>query len=346
MSRGRPIRFIALVVSGWATARALLLWPADAVPGSHPAIATTAATIAARTGAAARADPTLSARDRFAPAASSSPRVALARAFSPARPPLRPPLRLAAAPLAHPVAPTARKPGDPELILLAAMAFPGAYRIALQPVAGFPAETPPPPASRWSGSAWLIARDGGRARLSSPLLGGAQAGARLVRTLDRSGRLAGFVRVDGPLGDGSPAGAAGIQWRPGKAPVTLLAEVRADGRTAAPAIGTFGGGVQRLPANFRLEGYGQAGAIARQRVVAYADGQLRVTRPLTGPFDAGLGAWGAAQPGVARLDIGPTLALPLASRRPSLRVTLDWRHRIAGNARPASGPVLSLGSDF
>ncbi|WP_204317143.1 hypothetical protein, partial [Klebsiella aerogenes] len=29
-----------------------------------------------------------------------------------------------------------------------------------------------------------------------------------------------------------------------------------------------------------------------------------------------------------------------------LRIALDWRQRVAGEARPGSGPALTLGADF
>jgi hypothetical protein len=60
----------------------------------------------------------------------------------------------------------------------------------------------------------------------------------------------------------------------------------------------------------------------------------------------GGGAWGAAQRDAQRFDIGPsaTLALPLGKQ--NVRLALDWRQRIAGDARPGSGLALTLGSDF
>jgi hypothetical protein len=32
--------------------------------------------------------------------------------------------------------------------------------------------------------------------------------------------------------------------------------------------------------------------------------------------------------------------------RHNVKVHVDWRQRIAGNARPGSGPALTLASDF
>lgn len=105
-----------------------------------------------------------------------------------------------------------------------------------------------------------------------------------------------------------------------------------------------------LPARFRLEGHGQAGAIHRGDTQFYADGAVRVSHTLTtiGPvrIDVGAGAWGAAQRGAARLDVGPSLGVTVAMAQQPVRLALDWRQRVAGDARPDSGPALTLGTDF
>ncbi|MDQ2891489.1 MAG: hypothetical protein M3R64_00165, partial [Pseudomonadota bacterium] len=62
--------------------------------------------------------------------------------------------------------------------------------------------------------------------------------------------------------------------------------------------------------------------------------------------DVGVGAWGGAQRGASRLDIGPSAGMVIPVGGTAVRVTLDWRHRIAGSAAPGSGPALSIGSDF
>lgn len=339
--RGRPLRFLAMTVGGWTALRLVLLWPEGALP---PVASTRDHTPVARQNPAGAVRMIADAR---APAADPAPGASAHRVWAMAR----------VAPLAvrtvtfQPVGPTPirRRPVDPDLILLAAMSFPGSTVIALGPVAPGLASLPSaPPASRsrWSGSGWAIVRDAGTSgAVLSPLLGGSQAGARLAYRLDDGGRTAGFVRVAAPLGRGPADLAAGAQFRPGRAPVVAYAEIRRDGRGVAPAFGAFGGGTVALPADFRLEGYGQAGAIVRDRLAMVGDGQLRAVHPV-GRVDAGAGLWAAAQPGARRVDIGPTVALPLSAAGRGVRVTLDWRQRIAGNARPAAGAVLSLGADF
>lgn len=54
----------------------------------------------------------------------------------------------------------------------------------------------------------------------------------------------------------------------------------------------------------------------------------------------------SAQPGVERLDIGPEIRLRLPVGQGGLRLSAEWRARIAGNARPASGPAITLITDF
>jgi hypothetical protein len=62
-------------------------------------------------------------------------------------------------------------------------------------------------------------------------------------------------------------------------------------------------------------------------------------------LSVGGGAWGAVQPGVSRIDIGPRASLRLPGLQ-GARLVADWRFRIHGNAAPASGPSLTLAADF
>ena len=105
----------------------------------------------------------------------------------------------------------------------------------------------------------------------------------------------------------------------------------------------------RLAAGFALEGYGQAGVIARGGGEGFVDAAARAMRPVArvggARVELGAGLWGGAQRGAARLDIGPAAGVILPTPRP-LRITLEWRQRIAGAARPGAGVALSLGADF
>ncbi len=205
-------------------------------------------------------------------------------------------------------------------------------------------------AGRWSGSGWVLLRDErGRAALApGGTLGGSQTGARILYRNGSGLALSG--RFCAPLrGFGGAEAAAGIDWRPSaRLPVHLLAERRqrlgGAGRSAF-ALTLYGGASGRLPAGLRGEAYAQAGIVGLRSRDPFIDGSVRIGLPL-GPVEAGGGAWGAAQPGAARLDAGPWIAYRLPVRRANLRLQADWRFRLAGDAAPGSGPALTLAADF
>nr|WP_246352457.1 hypothetical protein [Sphingomonas xinjiangensis] len=207
---------------------------------------------------------------------------------------------------------------------------------------------------RWSAAAWAVARSGtglGAAPGGSQL-GGSQAGVRVAWLLSPSARLAVFGRVTAPLRGRGAEAALGLDWQPTKAPLRLVVERRAglDGIKAGFGAGVVGGTDHAVAPGFRLETYGQAGIIQRTRLEPYADGAARLTRQLAASGAARLsiggGVWGAAQRDANRLDIGPSVTLTLPVARQTMRLALDWRQRIAGEARPGSGIALTLGSDF
>ena len=59
-----------------------------------------------------------------------------------------------------------------------------------------------------------------------------------------------------------------------------------------------------------------------------------------------MGAWGGAQDGASRLDIGPSAAVSFRLGEGRGRVAADYRIRVAGEAEPASGPALTLSAGF
>lgn len=340
---GRPLRFLGVVLGGWVAVRVMLL--SQAGPGVE--LATT---------------PTPK------PPSAPSPSAPVAWASIPPALPLAAPRpRSFTVATAHPSvgAPWQRHPGDPDRVALALL---GLTRLgpsepvgvvaavrenpATTPALAFP--KPAPGASRLSGSVWLVAR-AGNGLGQSPLggqLGGSQAGIRVAYAVDRQRRVALVGRIATPLAGSGREAAAGVEWQPTRVPVRIVAEQRLaiDGGGGGPAIGVVGG-VGPVPiGNFRLEAYGQAGVIGRGRGVGYADGAVRIDRPIAKrhgvTLAVGLGAWGAAQPGAERIDVGPVLAatVPIAERR--VRVALEWRARVGGQAAPGSGLALSIGGDF
>lgn len=214
-------------------------------------------------------------------------------------------------------------------------------------------------ASAWSLSAWLYWRGGSRvapgAIAATGQLGGSQAGLRLARTLDGDGRLRAFGRaVIAVARLRQRELAAGLSYAPIRNwPVDVTIEHRLavgrEGRTALAAMVSGGVDDVALPAGFRLAGYGQAGVVGGQRRDGFADGALVVDRPIDGRaavLRLGAIVAGAVQPGVSRVDIGPRLTLGLPAIGKGGRIALDWRQRVAGDARPASGPALTIAGDF
>jgi hypothetical protein len=340
---GRSLRFVALVGFGWTAARVLLVWQDT---GSLPAAIRALAPIAPAT-AAVEAD-ALVGPEMDAP--------------STVRMMLPPPARRASRPAEVRHATTgatasasAFAPADPAV---GASAMPvNAAAASIDPVPRGLNPVALPPAliarSRLSVSSWLIARGGRGIGVGpgSPQLGGSQGGVRVDYGIGRTLALTG--RAAAPAAGAGRELSLGVAWRPIGVPVRIVAEQRfaLDGGGSGPALG-ISGGVDALPlaAGFSLEGYGQGGAIVRRGLEHYADASARATRPLADlggvTLDVGTGVWGGTQRGVSRLDVGPTVGarVPLVGR--TLRISLDWRQRIAGDARPGSGPALSMGSDF
>lgn len=330
---GRPLRFVATVAVGWAALRVVLLWPEgatlpEAIEAANPL----------RPAEAAPARRIAPVATSAAPARAAAVRIGIAPT----------PTRAAIPPSAPPMA------GYAMLNLLSfGVEQDGAGRA--EPLPRIPA----PPAmlpdraapGRWEASAWLVTRRG--AGVGGTMLGGDQAGLRIARRLDRRGRLALYARATTPLAGNGRELALGLEWRPWRAPMRFLAEQRLalDGGKSGPAVAVVGGvtGID-LPFAFELEGYAQAGAVKRARVEPFADGALRITRPVAARGAAqlalGAGAWGAVQREAARIDLGPTAITTLPVSGQTVRIALDWRERVGGDARPGSGPALTLGADF
>ena len=200
-------------------------------------------------------------------------------------------------------------------------------------------------------SAWALlrGRPGPSSLATGGTLGGSQAGARL--TYHVSPLLALSLRSSSPVG-GARGGevAAGVRVTPLRSiPVSLTAERRQaigklGGGRSAFALFLEGGVYQRPIAwGFDLDAYAQGGVVGIRSRDLFADGGFTLTRPLFGRYSAGFGMWGGVQPGLYRVDVGPRVSMRV---RGNMRVHLDYRQRLAGNAEPGSGPALTLAADF
>ncbi|MFT4027688.1 MAG: hypothetical protein QM676_12920 [Novosphingobium sp.] len=217
-------------------------------------------------------------------------------------------------------------------------------------------------ARRWSADAWALVRSGGVAASAGPAAGaygGSQAGAVLRYRLAPGNphKPAAYLRASAALnGSGEREIAAGLSARPiGEVPVAVAAEGRLGrlgGRVAArPALmAATEIAPVTLPGKARAEFYLQAGYVGGLGATPFIDGQVRIDRRVAqvGPVElrTGAGAWGGAQQGAGRLDVGPSATLGIAQNQASARIGLDWRFRVKGRARPSSGPALTISAGF
>ncbi|TNE38164.1 MAG: hypothetical protein EP321_13715 [Sphingomonadales bacterium] len=213
---------------------------------------------------------------------------------------------------------------------------------------------------RWSGSAWLLWRNEGNSQAlgSAGQLGGAQAGLRIDRHLGRpvgTVPLSAYARFTGALREPvAPEAALGIAVHPlsGRVPLMVGIERRValddDGRNAFSILAATGLNPTPVMGGLIAEGYAQAGMVGLSRTDLFADGRAVLTLPLDreATTGAGISLSGGAQPGLARLDAGPVFQtrLPIGSITP--RLSVEWRQRIAGGARPGSGLAVTLAGDF
>lgn len=212
----------------------------------------------------------------------------------------------------------------------------------------------PPKLDRWQLSTWALLRAqqsgiaGSRSLATGGQLGASQAGARLFYNLDR--RIALAARTSSEIGRRGGEAALGVRVQPLLGiPLWLDAERR-------QAIGRYGGGRNAfaffaesglydrpLPWSFRFDGYLQGGIVGLRSRDLFIDGGLTATRHVRDRFSAGFGVWGGAQPHLYRVDAGPRVTMRV---RHNVKVHVDWRQRLAGNARPGSGAAVTLSGDF
>jgi hypothetical protein len=202
-------------------------------------------------------------------------------------------------------------------------------------------------------SAWALLRNrqgviGPTALANGGTLGGSQAGSRLTYNFTR--QIAATLRTSSDIGRRGGEVAAGMRVQPiGGIPLWVTAERRqrlgryGGGRNAFALF--FEGGVYQrpMPWRFGLDAYLQGGVVGLHSRDRFIDGGLTLTRPVYRQFSAGFGVWGGAQPGVYRVDAGPRVTMKV---RNNIRVHVDWRQKLAGNAQPGSGPAVTLAGDF
>lgn len=221
---------------------------------------------------------------------------------------------------------------------------------------------------RWSVDGWGFWRQGsGAAPISQgrvPIYGASQIGAvltyRLAPSKRRDPRL--YARAYRAMVlRGESELALGASARPvPHVPLRVAGELRAtDGafrselRPSAYAVTELA--PLELPLGTRLEAYAQGGWVGGTDATLFADGQASLTREVEAVASAsdnalrlslGAGAWGGAQDGAERLDLGPTVRLDLTLGAVPARLAFDWRERVGGDAGPGSGAAVTLSTRF
>ncbi|MEP6868606.1 MAG: hypothetical protein ABJA20_08820, partial [Novosphingobium sp.] len=218
-------------------------------------------------------------------------------------------------------------------------------------------------APRWSADGWLMLRRGGGLAAAGAFAGnygGSQAGAVLRYRLAPASpnKPSAYLRASAALnGSLEQEVAAGLSARLVRhVPVIAMAELRASRSGSGTRLRPAAALVTELPslnlpAGLRAEAYAQAGYVGGSDATAFIDGQVRIDRKL---FDlgrhelrAGAGAWGGAQRGASRVDVGPSAGVVLRlGDAAAARLAMDWRFRVAGRAAPASGPAITLSAGF
>lgn len=239
-------------------------------------------------------------------------------------------------------------------------------RLMPNPVAGAPGV--PAARSRWSVQAWSLFRQGNGTRALAPAAqyGASQAGLLIQYALPDAGhRPMLYARATSALASSDDRVLAlGLSARPVAAwPIDLAVERRialdTDQRDRFAVMALAGGATRLERSGVRLEGYGQVGMVGLAERQAFFDLQMLATRPVfeRGSVSLALGGglWAGGQqnpdgkggkPWTHRVDIGSRAALTVPVSNGSLVFALDWRQRVDGGARPASGPSLTLSAGF
>lgn len=221
----------------------------------------------------------------------------------------------------------------------------------------------PPSPARWSADAWLLVRQGG----SGPLLasvdpasyGSNQIGAVVRYSLAPSSALQpqAYARASKALvpGGESEAAAGASIGLVRSFPLRVHGELRVTDRPGGTEVRPAAFVVTGLPRRkvgpvVEAEGYLQAGYVGGDYATGFVDGRAIVEAPVIrserGQVAIGGGAWGGAQRGATRLDLGPTASATLTTGRTTLRGSVDYRLRVAGDAVPGDGLAVTLAASF
>jgi len=366
--RGRPVVALTAILLGWIMAR-MLVWSAQPIETALPDRGAHVVGIPMRVelpGTAAHVRPSPSdVASHPDPADVTAPEPMLASVSQPAPPPVP-----YVAPAPRPAMTGVQLATTHQVLWMAALAQVPMPLAVLRRSGSSTATAPAFPAGReqadgrrWSADGWLMWRRGGASGLvggaAPSTYGGSQLGAVARYRLAPASRHrpALYLRATAPLEGQGKEAALGLSARPlAGLPVIAAVEMRASeaggkarARPAAMVVTELP--AFTLPGKLRGEAYAQAGYVGGRNATAFVDGQLRADRSVVrvGGLDlrAGGGAWGGAQKGASRLDVGPAASAAVGlGAGGAARVAFDWRFRVAGDAEPRSGPALTLSAGF
>ncbi|MEP6785360.1 MAG: hypothetical protein ABI898_06405 [Sphingomonadales bacterium] len=343
LAPSRPLRSLAIFMVGWVLIRAITLWFDQLLPGDVEAAPSVAVSVVKPTiTTTAIATPIVIASSR-PHNVDRIPHVKIAGSYIAS---LRPTLTVRAI---RKTVPFKIRYSDSSVA-----GFGGSAVTQQQHAVAPPTSTKATPfitqsEKRWSASGWLLIRDGGSNALGNGgELGGSQAGVRL--SYDLASNIAATARISRPLAraEGGEA-SVGVAIRHRNVGLLLERRIALDRGGRNDFSITAYAGVSDIPVGkiARLDGYAQAGIVGTDKFV---DGAVRIERTAAalGPaqISVGAGAWGGAQPGVERVDVGPQIVarFPVGGR--NMRVSAEWRERVLGNAAPISGPSVTIGIDL
>jgi hypothetical protein len=223
--------------------------------------------------------------------------------------------------------------------------------IALAPVgkAGPPERLRPKRWDVYAYSYWRSGRDMAAGAAPAAQYGGSQSG--LVASYDAFGsanRGVALLARAAMTPDGEERElATGLRWQPDQRwPLRLSGEYRMRANVPDLWAAYLSGGVSDMAigAGWKLDAFGQAGYVMGGGANgSFFDAQARATHviPLQQAAVGG-GVWAGGQSGGHRVDIGPTIVLPLKTGDMVVLIQLDYRLRVAGDAEPRDGLALTL----
>jgi hypothetical protein len=214
--------------------------------------------------------------------------------------------------------------------------------------------SPDSPADRFAlylYSFWRTGGGGATALAPGGEYGGSQSGfiATLFPLHGSMDGLGLLLRGTATPFDRGQEAAFGLRWKPDKdVPVSVSIErrFRLNGPNIFAAYVAGGFDDHPVAGTATVSGFGQIGIADGPDRGVFFDAQAKLLHPVKQNLRGGVGAWAGGQKDTYRLDVGPVLATTIDTGVTKLQIQLDWRYRIAGDARPRQSAALTISSSF